>query len=65
MTTTARIAVLIADYEDAVAAGDISGQLDAMLAAHEQDLTHPDGPRAMAALKTAKARAAYEYDQAA
>lgn len=60
MTTTARIAILLADYENAVAAGDIDGQLDAMLAAHEQDQSTPDGPRAMAALKTAKTRARYE-----
>lgn len=63
MTMTARIAVLLADYENALAAGDITGQLDAMLAAHEQDQATPDGPRAMAALKSAKARAS--YDQAA
>ena len=63
MTTTARIAVLLADYKNAVAAGDLDGQLDAMIAAHEQDQTHPDGPRAMAALKAAKVRAG--YDQAA
>lgn len=63
MTTNARIAVLLADYENALTAGDLDGQLDAMLAAHEQDQATPDGPRAMAALKTAKARAG--YDQAA
>lgn len=51
MTAQTRLAVLVADYKDAVTAGDLDLQLEIKLAAYDLDRANPDSPRAMDAIR--------------
>ncbi|KOU17037.1 hypothetical protein [Streptomyces sp. WM6349] len=51
MTAKTRLAVLVADYKDAVNAGDLDLQLEIKLAAYDLDRANPDSPRAMDAIR--------------
>ncbi|MFD8142480.1 hypothetical protein [Streptomyces sp. NPDC059708] len=51
MSVQTRLAVLVADYKDAHAAGDLDLQLEIKLAAYDHDRANPDSPRAMDALR--------------
>ncbi|MFF4644955.1 hypothetical protein [Streptomyces sp. NPDC001389] len=51
MSVQTRLAVLVADYKDALAAGDLDLQLEVKLAAYDHDRANPDSPRAMDALR--------------
>ncbi|WP_030303461.1 hypothetical protein [Streptomyces katrae] len=51
MSVQTRLAVLVADYKDAFAAGDLDLQLEIKLAAYDHDRANPDSPRAMDAIR--------------
>jgi hypothetical protein len=51
MSVQTRLAVLVADYKDALAAGDLDLQLEIKLAAYDLDRANPDSPRAMDAIR--------------
>jgi len=51
MSAQTRLAVLVADYKDALAAGDLDQQLEIKLTAYDHDRANPDSPRAMDALR--------------
>lgn len=65
MSAQTRLAVLIADYKDALAASDLSLQLDVKLRAHNHDQANPDSPRAMDAIRFIDRRAQTYTAQAA
>jgi len=51
MSVQTRLAVLAADYKNALAAGDLDLQLEIKLAAYDHDRANPDSPRAMDAIR--------------
>lgn len=51
MSFSTRLAVLVADYQDAIAIGDLDLQLEIKLAAYDLDRANPDSPRAMDAIR--------------
>jgi hypothetical protein len=65
MSAQTRLAVLVADYKDAVAAGDLDLQLEIKLAAYDHDRANPDSPRAMDAIRFVDRGAKARITQAA
>lgn len=51
MSVQTRLAVIVADYKDALAAADLDLQLEVKLAAYDHDRANPDSPRAMDAIR--------------
>jgi hypothetical protein len=65
MTAQTRLAVLVADYKDAVATGDLDLQLEIKLLAYDHDRANPDSPRAMDAIRFVDRRIKASVTQAA
>lgn len=65
MSAQTRLAVIAADYKDALAAGDLALQLDVKLRAYDHDRANPDSPRAMDAIRFLDRRNQASHAQAA
>ncbi|MEU3903292.1 hypothetical protein AB0F20_05685 [Streptomyces goshikiensis] len=65
MTAQTRLAAIVADYKDALAASDLSLQLDIKLRAYDHDQVHPDSPSALDAIRFIDRRSQSAHAQAA